>query len=36
MTNEFRSMAGLSPSRWLDLPTGLGVQFLQDQTAPSA
>ena len=30
MTNEFRSMAGLSPSRWLDLPTGLGVQFLQD------
>lgn len=34
MTNEFRSMAGLSPSRWLDLPTGLGVQFLQD--APDA
>jgi AraC-like DNA-binding protein len=34
MTNEFRSMAGLSPSRWLDLPTGLGVQFLQDAAPP--
>lgn len=36
MTNEFRSMAGLSPSRWLDLPTGLGVQFLQDPATPNA
>lgn len=36
MTNEFRSMAGLSPSRWLDLPTGLGVQFLQDAPAADA
>ncbi len=36
MTNEFRSMAGLSPSRWLDLPTGLGVQFLQDAPEASA
>lgn len=35
MTNEFRSMAGLSPSRWLDLPAGLGVQFLQDPAAPT-
>lgn len=30
LVNEFRSLAGLSPSRWLDLPPGLGVQFLQD------
>jgi len=30
MTNEFRSMAGVSPSRWLDLPGALAVQFLQD------
>jgi AraC-like DNA-binding protein len=36
MTNEFRSMAGLSPSRWLDLPSGLGVQFLQDSPPPFA
>jgi hypothetical protein len=36
MTNEFRSMAGLSPSRWLDLPIALGVQFLQDTAAPRA
>ena len=36
MTNEFRSMAGLSPSRWLDLPSGLGVQFLQDSAPPGA
>ena len=36
MTNEFRSMAGLSPSRWLDLPAGLGVQFLQDPASPEA
>jgi AraC-like DNA-binding protein len=36
MTNEFRSMAGLSPSKWLDLPDGLGVRFLQDPAAQSA
>lgn len=36
MTNEFRSMAGLSPSRWLGLPDGLGVQFLQDPASPTA
>jgi AraC-like DNA-binding protein len=36
MTNEFRSMAGLSPSRWLDLPAALGVQFLQDPYAAAS
>lgn len=36
MTNEFRAMAGLSPSRWLDLPPGIGVQFLQDAPPPRA
>ncbi len=30
LVNEFRSIAGLSPSRWIELPPGLGVQFLQD------
>ncbi len=30
LVNEFRSMAGLSPSRWIELPPGLGVRFLQD------
>ena len=30
LVNEFRTMAGLSPSRWVELPPGLGVQFLQD------
>ncbi len=36
MTNEFRAIARLSPSRWLELPPGLGVQFLQDPAAPRA
>jgi len=36
MTNEFRAMAGVSPSRWIDLPGVLGVQFLQDQVPPRA
>ena len=36
MTNEFRFMAGLSPSRWLELPGALGVHFLQDAAAPPA
>lgn len=36
MTNEFRSMAGVSPSRWLDLPGALAVQFLQDPPPPRA
>jgi len=30
LVNEFRSIAGLSPSRWIELPPGLGVRFLQD------
>lgn len=30
LVNEFRTIAGLSPSRWIELPPGLGVQFLQD------
>ena len=30
LVNEFRAIAGLSPSRWIELPPGLGVQFLQD------
>lgn len=36
LTNEFRSMAGLSPSRWLDLPAALGVRFLQDDPGANA
>jgi AraC-like DNA-binding protein len=34
LVNEFRSMAGLSPSRWIEAPPGLGVQFLQESPAP--
>jgi AraC-like DNA-binding protein len=30
LVNEFRTIAGLSPSRWIELPPGLGVRFLQD------
>ncbi|HEX7831995.1 MAG TPA: helix-turn-helix transcriptional regulator [Thermoanaerobaculia bacterium] len=36
MANEFRTIARLSPSRWLELPPGLGVQFLQDPAAAPA
>ncbi|HEX2831951.1 MAG TPA: helix-turn-helix transcriptional regulator [Thermoanaerobaculia bacterium] len=36
MTHEFRAIARLSPSRWLELPPGLGVQFLQDPAGPAA
>lgn len=36
LSNEFRSMAGVSPSRWLDLPGALAVQFLQDGAAARA
>jgi len=30
MTNEFRSMASLSPARWTEVAGSLGVHFLQD------
>ena len=30
LTNEFRMMARLSPSRWNEVPGALAVQFLQD------
>lgn len=33
LVNEFRSLAGLSPARWLDLDPALAVHFLQDPTA---
>lgn len=36
LSNEFRSMAGVSPSRWLALPGALAVQFLQDDAASRA
>ena len=28
LVNEFRSIAGLSPSRWIELPPGLGLHFV--------
>jgi AraC-like DNA-binding protein len=28
LVNEFRSIAGLSPSRWIELPPGLGIHFV--------
>jgi len=34
MVNEFRSMAAVSPARWLSGPGVLAVQFLQDDPAP--
>jgi AraC-like DNA-binding protein len=36
MTNEFRTMARLSPSRWSAMPDALAVQFLQDAPPLSA
>lgn len=30
LTNEFRSIAGLSPSKWVDIPEALAVRFLQE------
>jgi AraC-like DNA-binding protein len=35
MTNEFRTMVRLSPSRWNEGPNGLAVQFLQDAEPPA-
>lgn len=36
MTNEFRAMARLSPTRWSEIAGLLAVQFLQDAPPPSS
>lgn len=36
LTNEFRSIAGLSPSKWVDVPDALAVRFLQEPERPVA
>jgi AraC-like DNA-binding protein len=36
LVNEFRSLSGVSPSRWIALPGALGDHFFQDAPAPPA